>query len=907
MYRLCILIFAGIVSAAQFSGAGMLHAADLQVVSDHGISVISEPGDAAQAQQVLTDLSQILPAYRDMLLVSHRFSWPVVISSDSSSPSGFVSLPVVRSVWESVPYSSLSSGADWFRTLALHEGRHMVQYEALDTGLTRFADVIGGRQMMMAMTHSFIPGWIYEGDATIAETRFSREGRGRSAAFIRSLRALLIEHPQLSFRELSQGSYVHGYPDMYAYGYVMMGYLLERYGDEGIAGFFRTLGAYPVPFLSPTIAISSLMGSLTTPSALFELVKADLLLQWDQQMQGRIITPRESVAVPELYGAVRIEAYAVTDSTIAVVTHDRSQGLQLREYALEDGSTVSGSRRVPASDVVIGDEYLLWIEHRPKRSDPGSTIDVLVRADTEAWVMEDLAAGVFTGSPVLSADGKSVAVSTYDPQMGSSVQVFDVHTGLPGPTIHPEHRVFIGDMVWDEETLIVVEEQSEGRYLTQYTLQGEAQRLFFAGHHQISGLARSGPLIYYGSDVDGIDEIYQYDTRSGEHAQVTVSRYGLWDPVVVDGQLYAVELDSFDREILVRVYTDAQVLPVRRSYDALQVDRFLDPERFAVAAEPASGVEVLPYRRIDWVFTPYARGILLPETFSELTLGFKCADPLLEHETSLSIGYDLVEKEPVFHTSWTRTGDLLVSTLSLDLAPGDGQLLGYTAAADLSLNTRVRHHGRALDHSLGGRVQVSDALLPGDFATAGVYDLISFGLQAAERSLVPYEPGITHEISAFTALGSGYPVQINDLITLYTGALLRDDGFILRHRIRWRSAESIPWPAIQARGYTYRELPDEPGASLLGTVSARYLVPLGYPDLSVARTFFIKRIRAELFFDHTYWEAGTFSSAGIELLADMTFAHLYALELSSGIRASYRLEDQRFAWELILFSIPIPL
>ncbi len=907
MYRLCNLIFAGIVSAALFSGAGMLHAADLQVISDHGISVISEPGDADQAQQVLSDLSQILPAYRDMLSVSHRFSWPVVLSSDSSSPSGFVSLPVVRSVWESVPYSSLSSGADWFRTLALHEGRHMVQYEALDTGLTRFADVIGGRQMMMAMTHSFIPGWIYEGDATIAETRFSREGRGRSAAFIRSLRALLIEHPQLSYRELSQGSYVHGYPDMYAYGYVMMGYLLERYGDEGIAGFFRTLGAYPVPFLSPTIAISSLMGSLTTPSALFELVKADLLMQWDQQMQGRIITPRVPVVIPDAYGAVRIEAYAVHDRTITAVTHDRSQGLLYREYDLEDGSTVSESRRVPASDVVIAKEYLLWIEHRPKRSDPGSTIDVLVRADTEAWGMEDLASGVYTGSPILSADGKSVAVSTYDPQMGSSVQVFDVHTGLPGPTIHPEHRVFIGDMVWDEETIIVVEEHSEGRYLTRYTLQGDAQRLFFAGHHQITGLARSGSLIYYGSDVDGIDEIYQYDTRSGEHAQVTVSRYGLWDPVVVDGQLYAVELDSFDREILVRVDTDAQVLPVRRSYDALQVDRFLDPDRFEVAVEPAVGAEVLPYRRIDWVFTPYARGILLPETFSELTLGFKWADPLLEHETSVSIGYDLEKREPVFHTSWTRTGDLLVSTISLDLTPGEGQLPSYTAAADLSLNTRVRRHGRALDHSIGVRVQVSDALLPDYFATAGVYDLISFGLQAAERSLVPYEPGITHEISAFTALGSGYPVQINDLITLYTGALLRDDGFIFSSRVSWRSAGAISWQAIQARGYGKTELPDAPGESLIGTVSARYLVPLGYPDLSVARTFFIKRIRAELFFDHTYWDTGSFSSAGFELLADMTFAHLFALELSSGIRASYRLEDQRFAWDLILFSIPIPL
>eukprot|EP00828_Plagiopyla_frontata_P012021 TRINITY_DN16759_c0_g1_i1.p4 TRINITY_DN16759_c0_g1~~TRINITY_DN16759_c0_g1_i1.p4 ORF type:complete len:136 (+),score=2.56 TRINITY_DN16759_c0_g1_i1:644-1051(+) len=106
----------------------------------------------------------------------------------------------------------------------------------------------------------------------------------------------------------------------------------------GVHRFFRTLGSYPVPFLSPTIAISSLMESLTTPSALFELVKADLLMQWDQQMQGRIITPRVPVVIPDAYGAVRIEAYAVHDRTITAVTHDRSQGLRYHEYDLEDGS-----------------------------------------------------------------------------------------------------------------------------------------------------------------------------------------------------------------------------------------------------------------------------------------------------------------------------------------------------------------------------------------------------------------------------------------------------------------------------------------------------------------------------------------------------------------------------------------
>jgi len=78
--------------------------------------------------------------------------------------------------------------------------------------------------------------------------------------------------------------------------------------------------------------------------------------------------------------------------------------------------------------------------------------------------------------------------------------------------------------------------------------------------------------------------------------------------------------------------------------------------------------------------------------------------------------------------------------------------------------------------------------------------------------------------------------------------------------------------------------------------SADYAFPVAYPDLSAGFLFYLKRIRADLFYDEAYGTdvrspgseryTGVYRSTGIELRADFHLLRLI-LPVSAGVRMGY--------------------
>ena len=98
---------------------------------------------------------------------------------------------------------------------------------------------------------------------------------------------------------------------------------------------------------------------------------------------------------------------------------------------------------------------------------------------------------------------------------------------------------------------------------------------------------------------------------------------------------------------------------------------------------------------------------------------------------------------------------------------------------------------------------------------------------------------------------------------------------------------------VQARGYSSSFYES------LYRVSANYSLPLIYPDLALSSLFFIRRVKANLFYDYsrgTILEVNKFteSSAGVELSSDFRFLRL--IELDLGVRLGYQIDAKsRFA------------
>ncbi len=588
---------------------------EYHVLESSNLSVIYESPYTDQAGAVSQDLQTILPWYRDVLGVDTPFDWPVILQFRSSTASGFVSLPVQRSVWEMIPYDGFMRGDLWLHLLALHEGRHMVQYEALNRGISRLFYYAGGPELMTSLVHALVPDWIFEGDAVVSETIYSQEGRGRSAEFERRMRALILEHPDVSWYEITNGSYVHAYPNEYQYGYFLIGYLMREYGADTVTKLFESLGTVPVPFLSPSIALSRITGEMTTEASLFKMVKNDLYTRWSEQASQKSITSRDVVAVSSVKGYSHVLDMAVDGGVLTVAEYDRSHGNTLVSYDLTTGDLLPGRIRLPSQAVDIGRTKVAWVERRPARWNEQADRAVLVAYDRDLLTMTDLAEGMFLGDPALSSDERLVAVVAFTPGSGSAIQIYSI-TGELTDTIEFDAYTHVSDVAWCGDQLLCITENDQGRDLQLIDLESHAQRTLWSFTDEFvygfSPSEDSSGTIYYSSDRSGTQELYALDPQEMTAHRLTSSRYGLWHPALYHGDIYAIEMISSDKEAVVRIDPSAAAEDYndRTEY----VSQFYAADIFPHTASLDKSVSnsiPQPYETKAFIFDPYAWGVLI--------------------------------------------------------------------------------------------------------------------------------------------------------------------------------------------------------------------------------------------------------------------------------------------------------
>jgi len=123
--------------------------------------------------------------------LDHQHSaMPVIIHNESSFSNGvFVWAPKRLEIFTNPDPNGYHQ--DWLTQLTLHEGRHAVQIDKLNQGVTKALSYLGGEQVAGAVS-GFLPYWYLEGDAVDAETRLSNTGRGRQPSFEMELKAQLL-------------------------------------------------------------------------------------------------------------------------------------------------------------------------------------------------------------------------------------------------------------------------------------------------------------------------------------------------------------------------------------------------------------------------------------------------------------------------------------------------------------------------------------------------------------------------------------------------------------------------------------------------------------------------------------------------------------------------------------------
>ncbi|MEO6288345.1 MAG: hypothetical protein ABIO76_00400 [Ginsengibacter sp.] len=158
----------------------------------------------------------------------------IVLQNHTTVSNGYVSLGPYKSEFYLTPsQNSFELGSlPWLDQLTIHEYRHVQQYNNFDVGLSRVLHVMFGEEGQALANNAAIPNWFFEGDAVYNETNVSKQGRGSLPFFYNGYRSLWNGGKHYNWMKLRNGSYRDFVPNHYELGYQLVAYGREKYGDK---------------------------------------------------------------------------------------------------------------------------------------------------------------------------------------------------------------------------------------------------------------------------------------------------------------------------------------------------------------------------------------------------------------------------------------------------------------------------------------------------------------------------------------------------------------------------------------------------------------------------------------------------------------------------------------------------
>jgi hypothetical protein len=862
----------------------------------------------------------------------------LLLSNQGVVANGYVSLAPRMSEWYSRPMVSPEWGvAEWYTLLALHEGRHIVQFDRIRRGFTALASTLFGQAGWAALSMWSVPLWLLEGDAIITETALSRGGRGRQPAFDMAIRSLLLCGRRPSYPQAYLGSYKDYYPSWYHLGFQLTSHLRKHHGPLIPGRVMGQAARRPLslnPFqgalkdltgLSLVKLYTEAMNELQTGWSLgtdevrlspFRLLSAPVTRGWTAYTHPRYLDD----------GRVIVQKVGL-DQPLSLVTLDRHG--QERFVARFNPLDHHQNRLSHARG------SLIWSENLPDPRWGKRSYASLVLYDVDKKKLRRLTHETRFFHPALSPDGSRIAAVEFSTDRQCTLVILDA---LDGHEIrrfaNPE-----GDEIWqpdwsaDGGSLVFLRQNLNGRTLTVLDLFSESPRdLFPLAWENLTQPVFWGEYVLYQSPRSGIDNIWAVHAVTRQVYQVTSSRFGAFFPEPSpDGKrlLYCdYGADGYavvESDLRISDWISAEEV-ASDPFD--RHEHLVEQEQGGSVIDP-SGLPQRVYPVSD--YRPLSRLIHLhawtPE-FDSPELKFKLRSDDLLSLLSLSAGpvYNHNEKRFGFELSGQYRGLYPMIDLNLGYrgrattlidAEGRTERDGWregSASLGLQLPLNLSRGVSRMSLNLGvrfGLTRVDGRLAWPRFDMGNGFFVpldysLSFsrvGPSAARDLRPPWGQGLFVNYSHTPLGGDTRGERLSTRVTLLFPGPLRHDSLMLR----LGHERQNPRPYIFG---TYLQFPRAYPAYYfprITTFSLDYALPLAHPDLALGNLLYIKRIKANLFVDLARGEwnqvQNHFSSFGLDLLFDFHILGLKNPQIESGLRLAFAPETRSLSVEWLLAGL----
>jgi hypothetical protein len=895
-----------------------------QQINTDTVRVIFPQGYDVKAQRIVNIIHNLQKNHAHTIGDDFR-KVNIVLQNQTLISNGYVALGPFRSeFYTNPPQNAFGLGAaNWTDNLALHEFRHVQQYNNFNKGLSKAATFLFGQQGQLVANAMSIPDWFFEGDAVFNETKFTQQGRGSLPLFFSSYQSLFVANRKYDYMKMRNGSLRDYVPNHYDLGYLLVAYGRKKYGNDiwrkvtDDAARFKPL-FYPF------------QGALKKQTGIAFNQFVNEAMGYYQQQWQTIKTETPEWLTPAVKHNVVNYQYPYTDENGSLIVVKTSNTQVPAFYRIHPDKT----EEKIAMKSIAADNYfsyhngkIVYTSYQPDPRWRNRDYTAVKLLNVQTGEETNVATHSKYASPDISHDGRSILAVNMRPAGGSNLVVMNTDGTITDSLPTGENVFSCPKFAADDKHYYVTSRNLAGEMsLLKYTMNDNrpAEVLLRSSNRIIGFLQVQGDTLLFTTTFQGRDELWGMIDAKERKGPFRMASYvtGLYQGTLQSGKIIAsaftadgYRLGAFDpvweRTELKDELTDLYINDVYSKEDhALLLN--LPQQQYAVNKyRKATGLlnfhSFRPfYEQPEYSLTVYGNNVLN-------TLLSEVAYTYNENEGSHKLSYNGVfggsYLQPLFGVgqTWDRS-----AALNKDTIVHWNELVGYAGLQlplDLSGGKRYRFLTLSSTYNLDNVkwTGIAEKLFKsGDFQYLQTRISYSGQSQKAIRQIYPHfaeslmlqykNSTTTYTAHQFLAAASLYlPGLANTHSLVFTG------GYHARDTMnQYLFSNNFPF----ARGYTAVDFPQ------MWKLGVNYHIPLAYPDWGFGNLVYFLRIRSNLFFDYAQGKSlrtgvtYPFKTVGTELFFDtrwwnqqpVTFGIRYSRLLDSEFRGA----TQPNVWEFIL-------
>ena len=447
----------------------------------------------------------------------------IILQNQSVISNGFVQLAPRRSEFFTTPPQNFDM-QDWLNSLAVHELRHVAQFDKL-TGKLKAPFF---EELALAIFGITLPPWFFEGDAVGIETALTHGGRGRLPDWEIIFRTNTLSSKYFSYSKNYLGSFRDLTPGYYQLGYFMTSKLKRDYGKGIIDSLMSAISHTPFRPYNLSRSLKKITGLNTR--MLHDSTIAELDRLWQIQQSKTISTDYETLN--------QRRNSTPTDYLLPVVNDSRSI-LALRKSVDKTPVIVridsSGNEKEvikigyqTESNFNYSSGKIVWDEFRYDKRYQKRSYNVLNIYDLRNGVYKQLTHRTRFFVPALSPDGNSIAAIRVDLSNKSELVELDAETGNELMTFSNINNYILQTPSYshDGSRIVCVAINKDGAALIEFNRLDGSQKIRLDFQlQQLSRPVYAGDKILFRAHYNGINNIYSIEPGSGI-VQLTSAQFG---------------------------------------------------------------------------------------------------------------------------------------------------------------------------------------------------------------------------------------------------------------------------------------------------------------------------------------------------------------------------------------------